>query len=229
MTKTHKYLLKTCRINDVKKIRFWDSLVSFIILLLWSRQSVLLVGKAGYVTNLSCCFWGNAPLETSEHAWLAANIPQEAGDFPSFKSSNLSDIKLRNCWTRNFRKARGGGGFAGTRALHNCDGNQSINQSPHNGSAEVRLWNTEPDRRNWGQSTRKKPTIILNPIMSCLLANQGANWLDSMTGAAISVAVSWEQHGLSHSQTLVCGARQQNEFREIRVSKAERWLRRTVA
>lgn len=81
-------------------------------------------------------------------------------------------MKLRNCWTRNIREAQGGS-FAGTRILHNCDGNQSIN--PPTMAAQrcgSETWNltvaTGANQRG------KTPPPFLKPIMSeCLLANEG--------------------------------------------------------
>lgn len=64
------------------------------------------------------------------------------------------------------------GAVPSARTLHNCDRNRSINPPPpYNGSAEVRLWNTEHHSRNWGQSswekkekkTRHHPTILPIP------------------------------------------------------------------
>lgn len=85
--KTFQISLPTRNMNGTEKVRSHDWLVS-LSLLLSSRQicqqSVLLVGKTGCITNTSRHFLWNSLSQTSEHAWLAANIPQEAGDFSSF-------------------------------------------------------------------------------------------------------------------------------------------------
>lgn len=85
--KTFQISVPTRNINGTEKVMSHDWLVS-LSLLLSSRQicqqSVLLVGKTGCITNTSRHFLRNSLSQTSEHAWLAANIPQEAGDFSSF-------------------------------------------------------------------------------------------------------------------------------------------------
>lgn len=119
------------------------------------QQSVLLFGKTGYITNSSRRFQWNTV--TDFRARLTGS-QHPAGSQRFFIVLVLKFIwhKAQKLLDQKF--LRGSEGLSSAQLWR-----ESINQSPHNGSAEMQLWNVEPDRRNWGQSLWKKkhhPTIL---------------------------------------------------------------------
>ena len=140
------------------------------------------------------------------------------GGFASPQPLNSSYITPQNCWTVNSSKARRG--FVGARTLR-TPWQESINQSPDQAaerSSADTLNLTAPD----GSQSRWKNTqtsvfypTMLGSVSAALSARLELKYegdkqteVDSMTGVAISAA----RRGLSHTQTLVCGTRQQTEL-----------------